>query len=80
MEENQVIEEINEGAVNAVCEEVSNSNGNLIAKLVVGTLVVAAGVGAFIFYKKRKNKYCELKAEDVVVESQVIDNDDSDVK
>lgn len=67
MEEIKVMEGINEGGVIEACKEVTKSNGNLIVKIAVGALVAAAGVGAVIFYKKKKAQ----KLEDENVDSDL---------
>ena len=67
-EQNEVIEKLNEEVINEVGTELSTSNGNVLAKVLVGAVVVAAGVGAFIFLKKKRDsKKCviaELTVED----------------
>lgn len=70
MEETKIIEELNEEAVEQVCEGVTNSNGNMVAKIVVaGAVAVAAGVGAILFYKKKKQ--AKLETEEVDSEENV---------
>lgn len=69
-EQNEVIEKLNEEVINEVGQELTTSGSNVFAKVAVAVLVAAAGVGAFIFYKKKKNskKY-------VITESNLIDED-----
>lgn len=59
--ENNEIKTINDGAV-------SNSNGNMVGKIAVAALGVAAGIGAVIFLKKRKASQ----------EAEVIENDNEE--
>lgn len=76
MEENKIImEEINEEVVADVCEGAVNTNGNLMLKLAVGAVGIAAAVGAVIFIKRRKaRKNAELAEENV--ESEVKNEDE----
>lgn len=64
MEEIKVMEEVNEGGVIEACKEITKSNGSLIVKIAAGALVAAVGVGAVIFYKKKKAQ----KLENTIVE------------
>jgi hypothetical protein len=49
MEQNKIVEGFNEGGM-------TNSNGNIVVKLAVGALGVAAGIGTVLFLKKKKNQ------------------------
>lgn len=65
--ENKMMEGINE---NVVVGGVTNSKGGLVAKLAVGALGVAAGIGAVLFLKKKKNQnneadFVEAEIDDV---------------
>lgn len=62
------MKKINEEAVQEICEGVTNSNGNVFVRLAVGALGVAAGIGAVVFIKKRRNN--KLKAEDIEFDSE----------
>lgn len=64
MTKTKIMDTVNEETVNQVCEGVTNSNGSMITKLVVGALGVAAGIGAIIFYKKKKQNQ-EFEAEEI---------------
>lgn len=79
MEENQVINEINEETLTNVSEVVSTSKGSVIAKVAVGVVVLAAaGFGAFMMLKKRRQAKHEIVIEPV---NEVIDdNDDNEIK
>lgn len=68
MKNNNAIEQINEGAVNQIYEEVSTSNGNPLVKIALGVLVVAAGVGTAVWFKNRKNR--KQECEEVSVEKE----------
>ena len=76
-EQNEVIEKLNEEVMNEVGTELSTSNGNVLAKVLVGAVAVAASVGAFIFFKKKRDsKKCvitELTVEDENVEVNEIE-------
>ena len=71
MEQNKMMEELNNST--QVLGGVSNSKGGIVAKLAVGVLSIAAGVGTVLFLKKRKAK----KAEQVV-ESETDNVDDNE--
>lgn len=82
MEENKMIEEINEGVVDTIYDGVSESNGGFP---VAGTIAVLLGVvgvvGGIIYYRKKKNKCCELKTTELISESNevvVSDNEDQE--
>ena len=67
MAKNKIMESVNEETVTQFTEGVSNSNGNVITKLAVGALGVAAGIGAVIFFKnKRKNQEVEAEESEAV--------------
>lgn len=72
MKEDQVIKEINEEVVtDVVCEEVAKSNGNMLVKAIAGIVVIAAGVGATLFIRKKKqakNKNAEVTEPEVIVD------------
>ena len=52
---------------------VSNSKGSMVAKLAVGALGIAAGIGAVLFLKKKRAQ----KAEEVVEsESETFDENE----
>ena len=53
MRKNEIMEGLNEGVV---YEEVTNSKGGLLPKLVVGAIGVAAAIGAGLFLKKKKQQ------------------------
>lgn len=76
-EQNEVIEKLNEEVMNEVGTELSTSNGNVLVKVLVGAVAVAAGVGAFIFLKKKRDsKKCvitELTVEDETVEENDVE-------
>lgn len=72
---NETMNEVNGGAVNQVCETVSNSKGGIVTKLVVGALGLAAGVGAVMFLKKKRSKACENECEEIESELVVEDNE-----
>lgn len=60
MEQNKIMEGLDNPT--QVLGGVSNSKGGMVAKLAVGALGVAAGIGAVLFLKKRKAK----KTEEIV--------------
>lgn len=68
MAKQKVMEGINEETVTQVGEVVSNTNGNMITKLAVGALGVAAGIGAVIFFRNKKQNQ-ELDAEEIEADS-----------
>lgn len=72
---NENYNEVNGGAVNQVCDTVSNSKGGIVTKLVVGALGLAAGVGAVMFFKKKRSKACDDGCEEVETELVVEDNE-----
>lgn len=75
MEENKVMEGLNGEVVNQVCEEVTNSNKNMVLKLGVGAVVVTAvGYGVYKLYKKVKNR----KNETECVESEYDVNENNE--
>lgn len=78
MEENEVINEINEEVVNTMCEEVSNSNGNILLKVVAGITVIAAGIGGFILYKRHRKKSQVVKLEMSEIVEENIDNKENE--
>lgn len=65
MENNNAIEKLNEGAVNQVYEEVSTSGGNMLGKVVIGAVIVAAVTGLVVWNKKRKERKMR-EAEEIV--------------
>lgn len=71
MEEKEVI---NEGVANTISEEVSKSNGNVIAKVAIIAIAAIASVGGIILYKRHKRKLQEVDAENVETD-YTIDND-----
>ena len=75
MEENQVINEINEEVMDTVYDEVSTSNGNVIAKVVIIAGLTAITILGYRAYKKRK-QYCELNSADIIEDSNVVEIDD----
>lgn len=61
MEDNERTEVINELEV----EEVSGNSGSILKPLLAVASLAAAGIGGFIFYKKRKkSKLIELPFDD----------------
>ena len=60
MNENEVLtgvqEGIQEGATNAVVEEVAKSTNNVLIKVAAGILLTAGVIGGAIFIKRRKAK------------------------
>ena len=76
MDKNEVFEEINEEVVSNICE-VDASTGNVVVKIAVGALVIAAGVGTALYLKKRKKN--KVDTNEVKFESDmVIENDKDD--
>lgn len=73
MEQNGVNNVINEGGVQAM-DVVSKSKGNVLLGVLGVAATAAAGIGAYIFCKNRKNKQSE-EAEIVDVESDDVDNE-----
>ena len=71
MENNEMIQNLNEGAVEQVCDNVMVSNGKGIAKWIVMAGVVVAGVVAGVIYKKRKNR---IEEAEVIEEKNVKNN------
>ena len=69
--ENKIMEGLSEQVVQ---QGVKTSNGSMIAKIVVGVLGAAAGVGAAIYYKKKKNSTVETDVETEVTEVTETDN------
>lgn len=69
--EQENLNEINEEVVNPVLEEVSKSNSNVLIKLIAGAMVVAAGVGGFILFRKHKKN--NLKVVKTVVEENNVE-------
>lgn len=67
MEENEMINEINEGAVDVVYEEVTNNN--VLGKITVVALIAAAGVGVALYIKKRKER--KNVSEEIVIETDL---------
>lgn len=66
----KVMEGINEETVTQVEEVVSNTKGNMVTKLVVGALGVAATVGAVIFFRnKRKSQVIEAEEIEAIPEN-----------
>lgn len=74
MEDNERTEVINEFEV----EEVSGNSGSILKPLLAVVGLAAAGIGGFIFYKKRKkSKLIELPFDD---KKEQDDNDDEKQK
>lgn len=74
MEDNERTEVINELEV----EEVSENSGSILKPLLAVVGLAAAGIGGFIFYKKRKkSKLIELPFDD---KKEQDDNDDEKQK
>ena len=66
MEENKIMEEINGETIMEVCNEVTTSNSNILVKVAVVAVVAAVGVGATIFYKKKKAQKTEEENVEVI--------------
>lgn len=66
MDENQVLtgvqEGIQEGATNAVVEEVAKSTNNVLIKVIAGVIVTAGVIGGAILIKRRKAKKQAIEA------------------
>lgn len=69
--EQEKLNEINEEVVNPVLEEVSKSNSNVLIKLIAGVMVVAAGVGGVILFRRHKKN--NLKVVKTVVEENNVE-------
>lgn len=69
MEQNKLMEGLNE---TQAIGGVSNSKGGIVAKLALGALGIAAGVGTVLFLKKRKAN----KAEIVESEEDIVDDNE----
>lgn len=72
MEDNERTEVINEFEV----EEVSGNSGSILKPLLAVVGLAAAGIGGFIFYKKRKKS----KLIDIPFDNKKEQNDDNEQK
>lgn len=79
MNENEVVEEINEEVLTPALNESNYSNGNVLIKVAVATIIAAAGVCGFILYRKNKKKIQKIEVVDteevISEESETIDED-----
>ena len=79
MEENKMIEEVNEGVMDTVYNEVSNSNSKLP---IIGGIVMLLGIAGTVYgvmrYRKKKNS-CKFESYEVIDESKEAVEDDNEI-
>ena len=68
MSENEVLN--NEGV--ETLSEVSNSNGNVLGKVVLAGVIIAAGVATVLYIKKRRSTKRMEMSQPVIVEEEKV--------
>lgn len=76
--EEKMIEEINEGVVDTVCNnDVSNSNGGAAVAATVIVITLVVGGLAYLYNRKKKKSYCEFKTAEVIEGSNLNDEEET---